>query len=96
MKERNLEQADVTAKELQVCVEHGGYKGIAWIKRIGNEALKWHISVMAANGREICNWDGPNIRGDGPVIVTIQDIENAQHEINSAIEQFTWDPMSQA
>lgn len=96
MNERNLDRADLTAKELQVRVEHGGYKGLAWIRRVGSEALKWQIVLAAENGRVIGHWDGPDIQGNGPVIVTVQDIENAQHEINQAIDQLTWDPMSQA
>lgn len=96
MSERNLDRADLSAKELEVRVEHGGYAGVARLRRVGREALKWQISILTANDREICNWEGPDVRGEGNVIMTIQDIENAQHEINRAIEQFIWDPMSQS
>ncbi len=93
---RNLDQCNLEAEELKVRVEHGGYAGVARLKRVGHEALKREISIQAASGRQICYWDGPDVEGDGSVIVTIDDIERAQHEINQAIDQFIWDPMSQA
>ncbi len=93
---RNLDQADLDAEALRVRVEYGGYAGVARLKRVGHEALKWEISIHAANGRQICYWDGPDVEGDGLAMVAVKDIENAQHQINEAIEQFMWDPMSQA
>src|SRR6476659_8247067 len=93
---RNLDLCNLSAKELQVCVEFGGYAGVARMKCVGHEALKWQIAIHAANGREICNWDGPDIEGNGPALFTVEDVEKAQHEINRAINQFMWDPMSQA
>lgn len=98
MSEKNLDEVDLTTRELQVRVEHGGFAGIAWLKRVGHEALKWHINIYHATkgGTEICHFEGPDIVGDGPVLVTIDDVERAQHEINKAIDQFIWDPMSTA
>lgn len=91
-----MSEHEPTEEYLQLRVEHCGYAGVARLKRVGHEALKWSISIFAKDGREICYWDGPEVQGDKLVIVTIQDIENAQHEINLAIDQFLWDPMSQS
>lgn len=96
MSERDFEQIDLSAPELQVRVEFGGYQGIARLKRVGHAALRWEISIHAESGREICTWDGPEVEGNGPVVYTVQDVENAQRQINQAIDQFMWDPMSQA
>ncbi len=79
-----------------VHVEYGGYIGVGRIQRVGQMALKWQISIIAENGRIIRDFDGPEVHGEGSVIVTVNDIENVQHHINIAINQFIWDPMSQA
>jgi hypothetical protein len=84
------------SKDLQVRVEFGGLAGIARIVRIGGEALRWHVTMLAENGRSICDFDGPEVYGEDAIIPSINDIENAQHEINKVINQFLWDPMSRA
>jgi hypothetical protein len=92
----NIDQYNFESKNQEVRVEYGGLAGVARIMRVGREALKWQITILAENGRPICDFDGPEVHGNGPVIPSVKDIENAQHEINSAIEQFLWDPMSRA
>ncbi len=91
-----MEKNALGTKEDWVQVEYGGYRGVARMRRIGYEVLRWQIAIFAQDGQEICYWDGPEIVGSGPVLVAIEDIENAQHEINQAIQNFLWDPMSQS
>lgn len=93
---RDIEGYKFDSKDQQVRVEYGGLAGVARIVRMGQEALRWQITILAENGRPICDLDGPEVYGDGPVIPSVNDIENAQHDINMCINQFLWDPMSRA
>lgn len=86
---------ELEPNSLEVRVEYGGFIGRARVVRVGREALKWQITMFAQNGRELCYFDGTEIAGNESVTVTLDDIENAQHEINQVIHQFIWDPMSQ-
>lgn len=82
--------------KMDVRVEYGGFEGVARLRQVGQQALKWNISIHYAGkaGREICHFEGPDVVSDEPIIITVEDIKKAQHEINQAIEQFIWDPMS--
>ncbi len=96
MTERILNEYDFLNPAMQLRVESLGLAGVAHIKKIGREALKWQITIFAENGQPICDFDGPEVYGEGDIIPSVADIEAAQHEINAAIEQFIWDPMSRA
>lgn len=93
---RNLDEYDFELKEQQVRVEYGGFSGVARIMRVGREALKWQVTIFSESGRLLSIQDGPEVHGKGLVIPSIVDIENAQHVINETIDQYIWDPMSQA
>jgi len=96
MNERNLDEYDFDTDDQRVRVEYGGYAGVASIKRVGREALRWEIVMSTNTGLTICNMNGPEVLGEGRVIPSLADIENAQHVINEVIEQYIWDPMSTA
>jgi hypothetical protein len=91
----NMDEYDFDNPDMQLGVEYGGYHGRAKIMKLGDSALKWHISISVKGGPLIAYWEGPDVVGDGPIIPSIDDIERAQHEINEAISQYMWDPMSQ-
>ncbi len=87
---------DAYDRETEVRVEAYGLAGVAHIKRIGREALKWQITVLAENGRMICETEGAEVLGEGQIVPSAADVESVQNEMNVIIEQFVWDPMSRA
>lgn len=91
----NLDEYDFDSPDAHVGVEYGGYRGTARIMKLGEGALKWHISVGLKGGPMVAYWEGPDVIGDGPIIPSLDDIERAQHEMNQVINQYIWDPMSQ-
>lgn len=92
----NFDADDFMGSEAEVRVEAYGLAGVAHIKRIGREALKWQITILAENGRPICETEGTKVLGEGHVVPSAADVESVQNEMNVMIEQFIWDPMSRA
>lgn len=92
---RNYDDYDFESSDMIVKVEFGGYRGEAMVKRIGKVSLRWEITLRTgSNDRSIATWEGPEVHGDGLIIPSQADIENAQHDINEVIERYLWDPMS--
>ncbi len=98
MKEKVLTNRDeYGSSEPSVSVEFGGFRGEASMRSVGSTAMRWQINIQSAETNQvISHWDGPEINGEGLVVPSLRDIEQAQHEINIAIEQYIWDPMSQS
>ncbi len=93
----NRDERRSNEPNISVSVEFGGFRGEATMRSVGNATMRWQIAIQSVDTyRVISHWNGPEINGDGLVIPCLQDIEQAQHEINIAIEQYMWDPMSQS
>jgi|GEM_PF-3905772 len=78
-----------------VRVAYGEFEGVARVRKFGEAALRWHVTVYGGK-RLISEWDGPEITGDGFFVPSRDDIRRAEDEMTDAIWQYIIDPMSQA
>lgn len=84
MSEKRLSTGEHERREPLVRIKADMFMGIGEI--IGDE---WMVRIFVPQ-REICYWTIP-CTGD-----MAADIDRVQREICQAIDQFVWDPMSQA
>lgn len=76
-------QLEFNSEEQEIWLEESGYIGKARFVQYDQDSFGWQIIISAGN-RVICTFD------------CIGDAENAKNEIVTTINQFLWDPMSQA
>lgn len=77
----------------EVRIHYGDYEGVAQVINDDERGgYRWRISILARYTRQlICYWDSTEITGDGPIVVSVDDIKRAQNEIAEAIQSLTWE-----
>lgn len=77
--------------------EYEGYTGIAYLPNHSKMPQIWQISVLGPDGGLIAeSIQGPALMHDSTFGADVDDVAAVESTIRETIEQFIWDPMSQA
>jgi hypothetical protein len=77
--------------------EYEGYTGIAHLPNHSKMSQVWQISVLGPDGNLIAeSIQGPALTHDSTFGADVDDVAAVELAVQETIEQFIWDPMSQA
>lgn len=78
-------------------IEYEGYVGIAELPSHSKMPQRWQITIVGPGGRVIAEGiQGPALMHESTFGADVEDVTAVESAIRETIEQYIWDPMSQA
>lgn len=77
--------------------EYEGYTGIAYLPNSRQMPQHWHITILDPNKSVVAeSIKGPEFTHESLLGMDVEDIAAVEESIQQVVEQYLWDPMSQA